>query len=163
MVSSEMVVEAVSTPPLVLAPMQSGQGLLDCVYNARLVFARTFSLWKRHNLILVPRSTPGKSPNRRSQIQMDGFRVNQASKSKGAWRQSLAMQRWRAGGGGLICPGAVRNQSPEATDMALAYSEANSSLSGYCSLNSRNNLCARAFCFSRRAARARIILANGRR
>src|SRR6267378_8650975 len=68
-----------------------------------------------------------------------------------------------AGGGGLICPGAVCNQSPEATDMALAYSEANSSLSGYCSLNSRNNLCARAFCFSRRAARARIILANGRR
>ncbi len=66
------------------------------------------------------------------------------------------------GGGGLICPGAS-NQSPEATDMALAYSEANSSLSGYCSLNSRNNLCARAFCFSRRAARARIILANGRR
>jgi hypothetical protein len=67
------------------------------------------------------------------------------------------------GGGGLICPGAGRNQSPEATDMALAYSEANSSLSGYCSLNSRNNLCARAFCLSRRAARARIILANGRR
>src|SRR4029077_14069331 len=64
---------------------------------------------------------------------------------------------------GLIFPGAARNQSPEATDMALAYSEANSSLSGYCSLNSRNNLCARAFCFSRRAARARIILANGRR
>jgi len=32
-------------------------------------------------------------------FQMDGFRVNQASKSKGAWRQSLSMQRWRAGGG----------------------------------------------------------------
>jgi hypothetical protein len=47
--------------------------------------------------------------------------------------------------------------------MALAYSEANSSLSGYCSLNSRSNFCARAFCFSRRAARARIILAYGRR
>jgi hypothetical protein len=45
-------------PPLVLTPIQSGQGLPDCVYNARLVFARTFSLWKHHNLILVPQSTP---------------------------------------------------------------------------------------------------------
>jgi hypothetical protein len=58
---------------------------------------------------------------------------------------------------------ASRNQSPEGADMALAYSEANCLLSGYCSLNSWNNLCARAFCFSRRAARARMILANGRR
>src|SRR5260221_12973814 len=47
--------------------------------------------------------------------------------------------------------GQAQSQSPEAADMALAYSEANNSLSGYCSLNSRNNLCARAFCFSRRA------------
>src|SRR5229473_7864183 len=60
-------------------------------------------------------------------------------------------------------PGASRNQSPEGTDMALAYSEANCSLSGYCLVNSPNNLCARVSCFSRRAARARIILANGRR
>jgi hypothetical protein len=36
------------------------------------------------------------------------------------------------------------NQSPEPTDMALAYSEANSALFGYFSFNSRNNLCARA-------------------
>src|SRR5258707_9473313 len=44
---------------------------------------------------------------------------------------------------------------------ALAYSEANNSLSGYCSVNSHNNSCARASCFSRRAARASTILANG--
>jgi hypothetical protein len=61
MVSWETVVEEASMPPLVLTPIQSGEGLPDCVYNARLVFARTFSLWKHHNLILVPRSTPGKS------------------------------------------------------------------------------------------------------
>src|SRR5258706_5959066 len=82
-------------------------------------------------------------------------------------QKGLGDRSWQCNDGvravGLICPGAVGNQSPEATDMALAYSEANSSLSGYCSLNPRNNLCARAFCFSRRAARARIILANGRR
>src|SRR5258706_13820560 len=59
--------------------------------------------------------------------------------------------------------GQAQSQSPEAADMALAYSEANNSLSGYCSLNSRNNLCARAFCFSRRAGRGRIIFVNGRR
>jgi hypothetical protein len=47
--------------------------------------------------------------------------------------------------------------------VALAYSEANSTLPGYCSLNSRDNLSDRAFCFSRRAARASIILAKGRR
>ena len=46
---------------------------------------------------------------------------------------------------------------------ALVYSDLNNSLSGYCSVNSRNNLCARASCFSRRAARARTILANGLR
>src|SRR6266567_8836709 len=44
---------------------------------------------------------------------------------------------------------------------ALAYSEANNSLPGYCSVNSRNNFCARGSCFSRRAARASTILANG--
>ena len=43
MVSWETVVEGASMPPLVLTPIQSGQGLPDCVYNARLVFARTFS------------------------------------------------------------------------------------------------------------------------
>ena len=36
------------------------------------------------------------------------------------------------------------NQLLEGTDMALAYSEANSTLSGYSSFNSRNNLCATA-------------------
>src|SRR6266576_1208834 len=46
---------------------------------------------------------------------------------------------------------------------ALAYSEANNSLSGYCSVNPRNNFCARASCFSRRAAWASTILANGLR
>src|SRR6266704_6572187 len=46
---------------------------------------------------------------------------------------------------------------------ALAYSEANNSLSGYCSVNPCNNFCARGFCFSRRAARASTILANGLR
>ena|SRR6266568_822130 len=60
MVSWETLVEGASMPPLVLTPIQSGQDLHDCVYNARLVFARTFSLWKHHKLILVPRSTPGK-------------------------------------------------------------------------------------------------------
>jgi hypothetical protein len=93
-----------------------------------------------------------------------GYGVNQtlnpmASNEKGlgdrGWQSTMA---W-----GINLSGAARNQSPEAADIALAYSEANGSLSGYCSLNSRNNLCARAFCFSRRAARARIILANGRR
>src|SRR5260370_19207543 len=44
---------------------------------------------------------------------------------------------------------------------ALAYSEANNSLPGYCSVNPRNNFCARGSCFSRRAARASTILANG--
>src|SRR6266478_5293297 len=44
---------------------------------------------------------------------------------------------------------------------ALAYSEAKNSLPGYCSVNSRNNFCARGSCFSRRAARASTILANG--
>jgi hypothetical protein len=65
MVSWQTVVEGASMPPLVLTPVQSGQGLPDYVYNARLVFARTFSLWKHHNLILVPRSTPGKSHYRK--------------------------------------------------------------------------------------------------
>jgi hypothetical protein len=51
MVSWETVVEEASMHPLVLIPIQSGQGLPGCVYNARLVFARTFSLWKHHNLI----------------------------------------------------------------------------------------------------------------
>src|SRR6266487_4292895 len=46
---------------------------------------------------------------------------------------------------------------------ALAYSEANNSLPGYCSVNARNNFCARGSCFSRRAARASTILANGLR
>src|SRR5882672_4266728 len=68
MVSWETVVEEASMPPLVLTPIQSGQGLPDCVYSARLVFARTFSLWKHHNLILVPRSTPGKSDCRTSEM-----------------------------------------------------------------------------------------------
>src|SRR5882672_11119319 len=99
---------------------------------------------------------------------MNGFRVNQASLTNGLQiKRGLATEPGNAtmacGRWGINLSGAVRNQSPEATDMALAYSEANRSLSGYCSLNSRNNLCARAFCFSRRAARARIILANGRR
>src|SRR5260370_16876725 len=44
---------------------------------------------------------------------------------------------------------------------ALAYSEANNSLPGYCSVNPRNNFCARGSCFSRRAARATTIFANG--
>src|SRR5260370_41255086 len=44
---------------------------------------------------------------------------------------------------------------------ALAYSEANNSLPGYCSVNPRNNFSARESCFSRRAARASTILANG--
>src|SRR4029077_1375819 len=64
-------------------------------------------------------------------------------------------------------PYGERSQRPEAGGldmrMALAYSKAYSSLPGYCSLNSRNNLCANSSCFSRRAARARIILAKGRR
>jgi hypothetical protein len=64
---------------------------------------------------------------------------------------------------GNLLAGTSHNQSPEGTDMALAYSEANCWLSGYCSVNSWNNRCAKAFCFSRRAARARIIFANGRR
>jgi len=55
-----------------------------------------------------------------------------ASKSKGLGDGAWQCNDWRAGGGGLIVRGAARNQSPEATDMALAYSEANSSLSGYC-------------------------------
>src|SRR6266851_2524360 len=46
---------------------------------------------------------------------------------------------------------------------ALACSEANNSLPGYCSVNSRNSFCARAFCFSRRAAKASTILPNGLR
>src|SRR5260370_22743784 len=46
---------------------------------------------------------------------------------------------------------------------ALAYSEANNSLPGYGSVNPRNNFCARGCCFSRRAARASTILANGLR
>src|SRR5712675_2948159 len=45
---------------------------------------------------------------------------------------------------------------------ALAYSVANCWFCGYCSVSSRNNFCARASCFSRRAARARIILAKGK-
>src|SRR6266404_8879567 len=44
---------------------------------------------------------------------------------------------------------------------ALAYSEGNCWFCGYCSVSSRDNFCARASCFSRRAARARIILAKG--
>src|SRR5713226_2573160 len=44
---------------------------------------------------------------------------------------------------------------------ALAYSEANNSLPGYCSVNPRNNFCAGRSCFSRRAARASTIFANG--
>jgi len=68
MVSWETVVEGASMPPLVLTPIQSGQGLPDCVYNARLVFARTFSLWKHHNLILAPRSTPGRPNHLRGNV-----------------------------------------------------------------------------------------------
>src|SRR5260370_27768377 len=44
---------------------------------------------------------------------------------------------------------------------ALAYSEANNSLPGYCSVNPLNHFCARGSCFSRRAASASTILANG--
>src|SRR6266568_9087540 len=47
------------------------------------------------------------------------------------------------------------------TPDALAYSEANNSLPGYCSVNPRNNFRARGSCFSRRAARASTIFANG--
>jgi hypothetical protein len=54
MVSWETVVEGASMPPLVLTPIQSGQGLPDYVYNAQLVFARTFSLWKHHNFNSSP-------------------------------------------------------------------------------------------------------------
>src|SRR6266436_5331841 len=53
--------------------------------------------------------------------------------------------------------GAARRGKPD----ALAYSKANNSLPGYCSVNPRNNFCARGSCFSRRAARASTILANG--
>jgi len=82
MVSWETVVEGASMPPLVLTPIQSGQGLPDCVYNARLVFARTFSLWKHHNLILVPRSTPGKSGNR---VRREKAVVHSGSNPPGNW------------------------------------------------------------------------------
>jgi len=61
------------------------------------------------------------------------------------------MQRWRAGGGGLICRD-VRNQSQKPRH-GFGVFRSDSSLSGYASLNSRNNLCARAFCFD--GARAR--------
>src|SRR2546430_7355027 len=45
--------------------------------------------------------------------------------------------------------------------MALAYSMAYRGLSGNSSLSSRKSFCASLFCFSRRAASASIILANG--
>src|SRR6202030_3784776 len=56
----------------------------------------------------------------------------------------------------------VSELGPPARGMpdALAYSEANNSLPGYCSVNSRNNFWARGSCFSRRAARESTILAN---
>src|SRR5260370_41652366 len=44
---------------------------------------------------------------------------------------------------------------------ALAYSEANNSLPGYCSVNSRNNFCSRGSCCSPRAARTSTTFANG--
>src|ERR1700739_3348255 len=112
-----------------------------------------FRLVTRQVGVLKPHSSPGMSANRTCSVQYPLHWLPLATKPVSV---TIA-------GGGLICPGAARNQSPEATDIALAYSEANSSLSGYCSLNSRNNLCARAFCFSRRAGTARKSFSQGRR
>src|SRR5229473_6693711 len=67
------------------------------------------------------------------------------------------VERWATYGYGSQRAGVACRGMPD----ALAYSEANNSLSGYCSVNPRNNFCAKGSCFSRRAARASTIFANG--
>src|SRR5438552_17451503 len=80
------------------------------------------------------------------------------SNVKNSTIQSNVERRARYGHGSQRAGAACRGM-PD----ALAYSEANNSLPGYCSVNSRNNFRARGACFSRRAARASIMLADGLR
>jgi len=65
MASWETLVEGASMTPPVLTPIQSGQGLPDCVDNARLVFARTFSL------VEAPQLNSSPSVNSRYVVKQD--------------------------------------------------------------------------------------------
>ena len=95
----------------------------------------------------------------RSQIVFPGRRVRRSNQMSKTRQCKSDVERGAIYGWGSQRTGAACRDFPD----ALAYSEANSSLPEYCSVNSRNNCCARAPCFSRRAARASTIFANGLR